>query len=116
MSRKYADPVEVQFLIAVRQKPGTRIPRELLEHALRQYMIGESLPRGMKIKAIAWRNPSRNKAHLRNWRGAGDRASLARLLRGKSFAHVDENPESAKPSLASLALAASISFTVRGDR
>lgn len=112
MKRRLIDPVRVQFSVSIRQKRGTKIPQEVLEHAIRRWMMEEKLPRGFRVNAVVWQNPERNNHRLRDWRAAGDRRAIARLLRGKPYTFVDPDAESARDSLRALALAASISIKV----
>ena len=116
---KEIDPVRIQFIIGIKKKREIKIPREILEHVIRRWMQKQPLPKGIRIRAVLWKNPDRAKstsqyADARSWRVAGNADAARRFLRFKEpFIVQDENPESARDSLANITLAASIQFAIR---
>jgi len=65
------DPLRVQVSITIKTPPDVRVTKKVLQQILTMMVMGDTLPKTVTIRAIAWQNPSR-KGKMRLWRWAGD--------------------------------------------
>jgi hypothetical protein len=114
--RRIVDPVRVQFSVSIRLKRGKKLSPEAIEMLIKKWIKGQSLPRGIKINAIVWKNPERTRVADRDWRGAGDKEAIARLLPAETVKMVHETPEEAQPSLMAITVTQSITINKMGKR
>lgn len=112
--RKIIDPVRIQFSVSARLKPGKQISPEALEVLIRRWINKQPIPKGVKVNAVVWQNPDRTRQADRNWRGAGDRDAIARLLPNTPVQFTHETAEESRDSLAAITLTQPIAIKTMG--
>jgi hypothetical protein len=89
------DPVRVQVAIQVAKIPGLkeRLTNKILNDIVQRFVDTGETPRGIKVTAIKWINPSRVNETLARWKSSGDsdqtmaaaRATLKGVIRRIKF-------------------------------
>lgn len=65
------DPLRVQLSIKIKTPPGVRVSKKALQGILDLLIDNKPLPKTVKVRAIAWQNPSR-RGKMALWRWSGD--------------------------------------------
>jgi hypothetical protein len=64
------DNLRVQLSIAIKLPEGVRVTKGVLQGLIDRLIAGKSMPKNVRIRAIAWRNGNR-RGDLALWRWAG---------------------------------------------